>query len=97
MSSQRITIRISESLVKRLRKQAGSISESFLELLPIETGEAAKIRKLIEKYKNIRPQLADATLVYLADRDVFDAIFTLDRRDFSVYQTGRKGAFRIIP
>ena len=52
---------------------------------------------MIEKYRNIRPQLADAALVYLAERDGFDVIFTLDRRDFSVYQAGRKRAFRIIP
>jgi hypothetical protein len=47
--------------------------------------------------RNIRPQLADAVLVYLAERDGFDVIFTLDRRDFSVYHAGRKHAFRIIP
>jgi uncharacterized protein len=87
-----------------LRRHAGSarqllkaISEGFLELLPIQSTEAAEIGKLMEKYRNIRPQLADAALVYLAARDGFDMIFTLDRRDFSVYQAGRKGAFRIVP
>jgi predicted nucleic acid-binding protein len=75
----------------------GSISEGFLELLPIQSAEAAEIGKMMEKYRNIRPQLADAALVYLAERDGFDVIFTLDRRDFSVYQAGRKRAFRIIP
>ncbi len=75
----------------------GSISEGFLELLPIQSAEAAEIGKMMEKYRNIRPQLADAALVYLAERDGFDVIFTLDQRDFSVYQAGRKRAFRIIP
>jgi predicted nucleic acid-binding protein len=74
-----------------------SISAGFLELLVVQSAEAAEIGKLIEKYKNIRPQLADAALVYLAERDGFEVIFTLDRRDFSVYQAGRKRAFRIIP
>ncbi len=74
-----------------------SIAAGFLELLPMQSTEAAAIGKLMEKYRNIRPQLADAALVYLADRDGFDTIFTLDRRDFSVYQAGRKRAFRIIP
>jgi len=74
-----------------------SISEGFLELLSIQSAEAAEIGKLMEKYRNIRPQLADAALVYLAKRDGFDVIFTLDQRDFSVYQGGRKRAFRIIP
>jgi predicted nucleic acid-binding protein len=75
----------------------GSISEGFLELLPIQSAEAAEIGKLMEKYRSIRPRLADAALVYLAERDGFDVVFTLDRRDFSVYQAGRKRAFRIIP
>ena len=74
-----------------------SISEGFLELLPIQSDEAAEIGKVMEKYRNIRPQLADAALVYLAERDGFDVIFTLDRRDFSVYHASRKRAFRIIP
>jgi uncharacterized protein len=80
-----------------VRQLLDSISAGFLELLPVQSAEAAEIGKVIEKYKNIRPQLADAALVYLAERDGFDVIFTLDRRDFSVYQAGRKRAFRIIP
>jgi predicted nucleic acid-binding protein len=74
-----------------------SISAGFLELISIPSAEAAEIGKVIEKYKSIRPQLADAALVYLAERDGFDTICTLDRRDFSVYQAGRKRAFRVIP
>ncbi len=80
-----------------VRQLLDSISAGFLELLPVESAEAAEIGKLMEKYRNIRPQLADTVLVYLAERDGFDVIFTLDRRDFSVYQAGRKRAFRIIP
>ena len=80
-----------------VRQLLDSVSAGFLELLPVESAEAAEIGKLIEKYRNIRPQLADAALVYLAERDGFDVIFTLDRRDFSVYQAGPKRAFRIIP
>ena len=74
-----------------------SISEGFLELLPLQNDEAAEIGKVMEKYRSIRPQLADAALVYLAERDGFDVILTLDRRDFSVYNASRKRAFRIIP
>ena len=87
-----------------LRGEAGavpqllnSISEGLLEFLALQSAESAQIAKLMEQYKDLRPQLADAALVYLAARDDFDLIFTLDRRDFSVYQSGRKHAFRIIP
>ena len=82
---------------RAIRLLLSSISKGFLELLPLQSSEAAEIVKLIEKYRNIRPQLADSTLVYLAERDSFEVIFTLGRRDFSVYQAGRKRSFRIIP
>jgi hypothetical protein len=36
-------------------------------------------------------------LVCLATRENVRTIFTLDRRDVSVYRTGRKRALRIVP
>jgi predicted nucleic acid-binding protein len=51
----------------------------------------------MERYEDIRPQLADAALVYLAERERIDTMFTLDHRDFSIYRTGRKRSFRIVP
>jgi predicted nucleic acid-binding protein len=59
--------------------------------------EAAAVAEIMKKYGNLRPQFADVMLVYLADRENIKTIFTLDRRDFSVYRAGRKGSFRIVP
>ena len=73
-----------------------SVSAGFLELAPISSLEARFIAKLMTQYADLRPQLADATLVYLAEREGIDTIFTLDRRDFSVYRVGRR-SLRIIP
>ena len=33
------------------------------------------------------PNMADAALMYIAEQERFDTVFTLDRRDFSVYRT----------
>jgi uncharacterized protein len=74
----------------------GSIGGGFLELLPLEGTEAKAIAAFMMRYETIGPQLADAALVYLANREHLDTIFTLDRRDFSVYRIGKR-AFRIIP
>ena len=74
-----------------------SIDGGFLELLPIAGAEAEAIAALMRRYEDIRPQLADAMLVYLADRERIDTIFTLDWRDFSIYRTGRKRTFRVLP
>ncbi len=80
-----------------IRQLLESISSGFLELLQVQSAEAAEIGKVMEKYKSIRPQMADAALVYLAERDGIDTIFTLDRRDFGVYRSGKNRPFRILP
>jgi predicted nucleic acid-binding protein len=74
-----------------------SIGNGFVELLPVASSEAKAIADVMKRYENIRPQLADATLVYLADRDGIDSIFSLDQCDFSVYRSARRRPFRIIP
>jgi hypothetical protein len=74
-----------------------SLGSGFVELLPLTSLDADPIAAILKKYEDLRPQLADASLVYLANRDGIDTIFTLDRRDFSVYRSARKKPFRIIP
>jgi predicted nucleic acid-binding protein len=74
-----------------------SMHNGFLELLPLNSLEAKGIADILKKYESIRPQLANATLIYLAQRDEIDTIFTLDRRDFSVYRSAQKRPFRILP
>jgi len=74
-----------------------SMDSGFLELLPLTGLEAKVIADVMKKYQDIRPQLADAALVYLAGRDGIDTIFTLDQRDFAVYRSARKRPFQIIP
>ena len=74
-----------------------SMETGFLELLPLAGVEAKNIAALIKKYESMRPQLADAALVHLAGREGIDTIFTLDRRDFSIYRTSRRRSFYILP
>jgi uncharacterized protein len=74
-----------------------SINGDFLEVLPLAGGEAEAIAASMTRYKNIQLQLADAALAYLAERERIETIFTLDRKDFSIYRTSRKRAFRILP
>jgi len=69
----------------------------FVELVPLAGAEAAAIAEVMKQYEDMRPQLADAALVYLAEREGIETIFTLDRRDFSVYRLANKRGFRIVP
>ena len=73
------------------------LHSGFVEVLPLTSMEAKGIAAVMKKYESSRPQLADAALVYLADRDGIDTIFTLDRRDFSVYRSAKRKPFRILP
>ena len=80
-----------------VRRLLGSLDRGFLELPALAGAEANAIASLMKRYESIRPQLADATLVYLASRERIETIFTLDPRDFSIYRTGRRRSFRILP
>jgi predicted nucleic acid-binding protein len=68
----------------------------FLEVLPITGKDSAPIVHILKRYASPRPQFADATLVHLANREDIRTIFTIDRRDFSVYRSARKRALRIL-
>jgi hypothetical protein len=51
----------------------------------------------MRKYADLPMDFADATLVRAAIREGLRKIFTLDRRDFSVYRLGPLRSFTIIP
>jgi hypothetical protein len=50
-----------------------------------------------KRYSDLRPQLADLSLLYLAQRERIGTVFTLDRRDFTVFRDHRGRAFNLIP
>ncbi len=51
----------------------------------------------MERYASANAQLADAALMYLADRERIEVIFTLDRRDFAIYRTTDGRALTVVP
>lgn len=80
-----------------IQQLLNSIEVGLFEILALTTEDAKPIAAVMKKYRNIRIRLADAALVHLAARDGVDTVFTLDRRDFSVYRLPRGRAFRILP
>ncbi len=58
--------------------------------------ELARMSELMGKYSDRPMDFADASLVALAERLSLDRIFTVDRRDFSVYRLHGKKPFTII-
>jgi predicted nucleic acid-binding protein len=55
------------------------------------------IATFMRRYRRFKPQLADAALIHLAERENLDVIFTLDRRDFSVYRLSSGRSLQILP
>lgn len=65
-------------------------------LVPQSPESLKKAVVLMERYKNIPMDFADATLVTLAEDTDIDEVFTLDMRGFNAYRMGKK-PFRILP
>jgi predicted nucleic acid-binding protein len=55
------------------------------------------IAAILARYRDLGIQLADASLVHLANRESIETVFTLDRRDFSVLRRTHGRKFRLIP
>lgn len=82
------------SAVQRL---LASFDTGLLEMLPLDASAVPAIAVLLDRYRRLGAQVADCTLLHLAEREELSTIFTLDRRDFSVYRVGRNRALKIIP
>jgi predicted nucleic acid-binding protein len=67
-----------------------------LHLLPLDSADLPRIRQLMQKYRDLPMDLADATLVRVAEREGIRRVFTIDRRDFALYRPAKIGRFDII-
>lgn len=68
-----------------------------LALAPLDAADAPRLRELMEKYRDLPMDLADAALVRVAEREGLSRIFTLDKRHFSIYRPGRRRRFAVLP
>lgn len=87
-----------------LRREPGGVralgrlvQSGAVELAPLDDVALAWIVDYVDRYASAGAQLADAALVYLAEREGIDCVFTLDRRDFAIYRTTNGRALRVVP
>ena len=59
--------------------------------------EIAQARAVVERYRDLRLGLADASLVVLADRYATTRILTLDERAFRAVAPLQGGTFTVLP
>ena len=73
------------------------VRRGALTFLPLAGNDVERMHELMAKYRDLPMDLADAALVAVAERERLRQVFTLDRKDFSVYRPARIGPFLIIP
>ena len=71
--------------------------DGVYELLPLGSIDIEQIDRLIAKYQDLCLDFADAALMHLADREGIEHVFTLDRRDFSVFCTSTGKCLTLLP
>ncbi|WP_254174858.1 type II toxin-antitoxin system VapC family toxin [Planktothrix pseudagardhii] len=73
------------------------IEGGLIEVVHLPEESIPWLKIFILKYHDIGVQIADASLCYLAEIRHLDTIFTLDRRDFSIYRIRNNQTLKIIP
>ncbi len=90
----------SHILGRRDRRWQGTllsmIGDGELAIAPLAEADAPRLNELMAKYRSRPMDLADASLVRVAERDGIETIVTLDR-DFHVYRAAGIGALKILP
>jgi predicted nucleic acid-binding protein len=73
------------------------IQRGGVEIYPIEKELLIRCREWVKRYRDLPMDLADVTLVALADILEVPKIFTLDHKDFAIYRFKQKKRFTLIP
>ncbi len=80
-----------------VERMLASATGGLFRLLPLDETDASGIAAIHKRHRKLRPQLADAALVHLAQRELIDTILTFDQRDFRVYRGPGGRPLKIIP
>jgi predicted nucleic acid-binding protein len=73
------------------------LERGAVSIVPLTDDDLPRMRELMSKYRDLPMDLADVALVAVAEREKIRRIFTLDRRDFSLYRPAGIGRFTLLP
>lgn len=73
------------------------VREAGITIAPVTDTDMPALELLMHRYADRPMDFADATLVHVAEREVFRTILTIDHDDFETYRIGRNAKFRILP
>ena len=74
-----------------------ALAAGLFRILPLEGEDLAAVAEIMRRYEDLDLQLADASLIHLADREGVRTIFATDRRDFSIVRLKRNRSLTVIP
>ena len=73
------------------------LRSGVIAVAPIGEEAWPELHALMLKYADRPMDYADATLVYLAEKESINTVFTIDFSDFQTYRIGGNRKFRIVP
>jgi predicted nucleic acid-binding protein len=80
-----------------IRRLLASFRSRPFEIAPLDEADLPGIAAILARYQSLGLQLADASLVHLANREGIDLMFTLDRRGFGVVRLPHGKKLSLIP
>ncbi len=83
--------------VKDQRAAVDFILRGGATLVPQSLESLKRTIELMEKYKDVPMDFADATLVVLAEEMEVAEILTLDKKGFNTYRIHGRKAFKVLP
>ncbi len=80
-----------------IKAPGGLVRSGAVRLIELDEAALHWIVGFLDRYASAGAQMADAAVMYVAERERIDTVFTLDRRDFSIYRTTDGRALSIVP
>lgn len=71
------------------------VADGALNLIALDESNIGRIKQLMEKYRDLPMDFADAALVCVAEREHLTRILTFDRH-FAVYRLPRRARFMVL-
>ena len=72
------------------------VFDGALTLIDVQASDMARVKALMQKYRDVPMDFADAALVCIAEREQLTTIFSFDHH-FTIYRLPRRVPFRVLP
>ena len=73
------------------------LEDGGVSVVPLVPDDAPRMRELMEKYRDLPMDLADAAIVRVAERERIARVLTTDQRDFRAYRPAGLDRFEVLP